>query len=448
MDTGPFAVADLALARRAGLAQNAIESTGDSRVRLPRTIDPEGFDAMAAPAAAPAAPLHQSRQDRLAALVIVRLAAGAATEHELSAHLAAWLGPGPGLNVGKDGGASRGELVRVVHGLLEHRLVSDSAGKLETTNAGKALAIRFLGLSDEAAIGSWPHVRDRLLPAIALGIATAAPARRKAAERLDGLRGLIVETAFGIASKGRPSAQRIRSRLAVLALERAFGDGIKAGLSAKTAMSPKASRLLAGQLAAKPRAHSSDARLVAQLAADAVGAKRSEVGQLRAAVVRRWLADGTLLRRLDKPEAAQTPRASTPASDAQRSSTGSSRAPHERAEAPALESSGQAPPRRPGPAEFALAVKAAAQAKAEGWAGNRKAFVSHVWAIIQERHAGWGLSEIEFKAMLVEAQRQGLIALANADLKDRRSLAEIEASAVSYKNAVWHYVRVLEREDA
>ncbi len=84
---------------------------------------------------------------------------------------------------------------------------------------------------------------------------------------------------------------------------------------------------------------------------------------------------------------------------------------------------------------------AATDATAEGWAGNRKAFISKVWERIQAGHAGWQLTEIEFKCMLTEAHRTGLLVLANADLKDKRALRELQASAVVYKNTVWHYVR-------
>ena len=44
--------------------------------------------------------------------------------------------------------------------------------------------------------------------------------------------------------------------------------------------------------------------------------------------------------------------------------------------------------------------------------------------------------------MLAEAHRAGLIVLANADLKDQRSIADIQASAIAYKNTIFHYVRV------
>ena len=54
----------------------------------------------------------------------------------------------------------------------------------------------------------------------------------------------------------------------------------------------------------------------------------------------------------------------------------------------------------------------------------------------------WGLSEIEFKCMLVEAHRAGSLALANADLKDNSNIAQVQDSAVVYKNAVFHFIRV------
>jgi trans-aconitate methyltransferase len=54
----------------------------------------------------------------------------------------------------------------------------------------------------------------------------------------------------------------------------------------------------------------------------------------------------------------------------------------------------------------------------------------------------WSLSEIEFKCMLVEAHRAGQLALANADLKDHKSIKDVQESAVVYKNAVFHYIRV------
>ncbi len=97
---------------------------------------------------------------------------------------------------------------------------------------------------------------------------------------------------------------------------------------------------------------------------------------------------------------------------------------------------------RPDLEGFAKAIQALAGACAEGWPGNRKAYISDIWLALRSSHPQWGLSEIEFKSMLAEAHRTGHVILANADLKDRRSLAKVQMSALAFKNAVLHYVRV------
>ena len=91
---------------------------------------------------------------------------------------------------------------------------------------------------------------------------------------------------------------------------------------------------------------------------------------------------------------------------------------------------------------FVDAVIDAARPVAEGWPGNRKAFISLVWKAIRNARPDWGLSEIAFKGMLAEAHRSGQIELATADLKDGRDLKSLEDSKILYKNTVWHFVRV------
>jgi hypothetical protein len=102
----------------------------------------------------------------------------------------------------------------------------------------------------------------------------------------------------------------------------------------------------------------------------------------------------------------------------------------------------ESPPPRPSLAEFARAVKNAAAPHAQGWPGNRKTFISQVWDAIRSEQNVWGLSEIEFKCMLAEAHRNGALVLSNADLKDKKNLADLERSATLYKNTVWHFVRL------
>jgi hypothetical protein len=97
---------------------------------------------------------------------------------------------------------------------------------------------------------------------------------------------------------------------------------------------------------------------------------------------------------------------------------------------------------RPDLAGFAQEVRRHADGCAQGWPGNRKAYISHVWHVMREKRAEWSLSEIEFKCMLIEAHRAGNLALANADLKDNNNIKDLQDSAVVYKNAVFHFIRV------
>ena len=80
---------------------------------------------------------------------------------------------------------------------------------------------------------------------------------------------------------------------------------------------------------------------------------------------------------------------------------------------------------------------------ATGWHGDRKAFISHVWHSIRAADPRAALTEDDFKRLLVQAHAAGKLHLTFADLKDGETDAEVRASAVISRNAVWHYVRVL-----
>ncbi len=364
------------------------------------------------------------------------------------------------------GGATRAEIVRDLMSFVSHRLspaewrAAAAGGASRLIAAGLAIEARGRLLPTEAgadamrrAFGSrgalpptWVDMREQRLVARALGLEGESAAKVKLLATPEGLRALVLQKAFGLPLKGNQTANRLRVELAVVALERAFGNKIKGGLGASGGFTAKAGRLLAGQLSARPRDFGTDGRLIAELAAEQAGAPQSDADALRLAVLRRWVS--TLL-----PAHAAT---STPvAAVLQRAErTGQIRDSQLR-DGPGRDAAGSAPandagpagltPRelqRPGLDDFATAVKTVAGTVAEGWPGNRKAFISRVWQAIRQSWPQWQLSEIEFKCMLAEAHRAGQIVLANADLKDKKSIAEIDASAIAYKNTVWHYVRV------
>lgn len=321
--------------------------------------------------------------------------------------------------------------------LIANSLLIETRGRLAPTETGALAAARFLGQKTLDGT-SWPELRDVALIAKGLGLEKETAARLKPLARVEGLRTLIVQKAFGLSVKKNPPPTKLRAQLAVVALERAFGNRIKAGFGKGSALSAKAGRLLAGQLSQNPRAFATDAKLISELAVECAGAREPTLDGLRVGVLRglgaRALEQGsTEIATPDAERQVMPTRVTEPAS----------------ALSPVANDVAPAPPKaipssRPDLSEFARAVKKAAASRAEGWPGSRKAFISHVWDAIRAGQPSWQVSEIEFKCMLAEAHRLGALALANADLKDKKSIKEFESSAVPYKNTVWHFVRVEE----
>lgn len=348
------------------------------------------------------------------------------------------------------------EIERDLAALADAGLAEIRASSVGATEAGIKRATMIMGGRGNLP-KSWAEARDVRLVAKALGIENEAPARLKALRKPDGLRARIVIQAFNLKLKGVPTPIRLRTALAQVALSRAFGDKMKPQAPSKSGLSPKAGRVLAGQLASKPQDFRTDSRLVAALAANAMGITRSDLPSLQLAVLRRYVTKGDIP--AETPKATRrrkvtrtapyikavgqgelplgAPAAAPATSPQQDDHADASSHSIEQALARAL-----SPPMRPDFAGFVATVRQSAGRVAEGWAGNRKAFISRVWRAIQASEPHWALTEIEFKCMLTEAHRAGQILLANADLKDDRNLRDVQESAVAYRNAVFHFVRV------
>ncbi|MCH9806254.1 MAG: hypothetical protein K0U74_00830 [Alphaproteobacteria bacterium] len=349
-------------------------------------------------------------------------------------------------------GATRAQIVRDFSPLFSHKLspaelrqaalddvdalecdglITSARGRFAVTDEGREAADRFLSRKGASA-GAWPEVRDGRLVAKGLGLEAIGPKKLKSLLTPDGLRAFILQQTYGLSPAGTQTTAKLRAQLAVVALERAFGNKIKTGLGAGSGFSAKAGRLLAGQLSSRPRDLGSDGRLVATLAAEAVDARQNDADALRIAILRR-LAESAL----------NEPKAKSPAK-VRTSALAAPAAKPVAANDAGLPGAALPPTRRPDPAAFARDVQVAARTCAEGWAGNRKALIARVWKAVEGAHPDWGLSEIEFKCMLGEAHRTGHLRLATADLKDQKSAEEIEASAITYKNTQWHLIRVVE----
>lgn len=271
---------------------------------------------------------------------------------------------------------------------------------------------------------SWQDLRNSVLVAKALTEvapnAAASTRLRKTVASANELRAAILETAFKLKLKQRRSVAEIRRQLA----GKAPSAGVRPAASGNASSDRRsADRARAARLLRSSRPVDSDGALIRQLAAEQVGSLQTDVTALRTALLRRLIVN-------DRPakisKAARVP--SRPAA-----------LPPRQGELPLAAPVAQ---RLPGLAEFARITVEAARQRAEGWAGNRRAFVSKVWSGIAASHPQWGLDEAAFKALLVDAHREGLISLTNADVREREALPELEASAIQHANSVWHYIRV------
>lgn len=165
-------------------------------------------------------------------------------------------------------------LVRLAdgHQLREHR------GRYRASEEGATAVARFLG-ENETHARAWSEQRDLWLVAKALGADAGKPGVRKALTRPEGLSALIVQQAFGLALREALSPSKLRTALALVALERTS----EAGKIPKKAgpLSADDGRKLAAQLLQSPREVSTDARLIAALSAEHLGAARPEIEVLR-----------------------------------------------------------------------------------------------------------------------------------------------------------------------
>ena len=303
----------------------------------------------------------------------------------------------------------RGEHDLLLVDLFGEGLVLQVKARLCASEKGVALAAGFLGGKDVSGL-DWTEVRDVVLVARALGLEALKPPKKKRLSSAIGLRSAIVERAFGIVAKGKAGPAAIRKALARKALS---------GSAGAKARSADAAREAAAGLLRRPRKIANDNELLALLAAEQVGSPQTAAPALRTSLLRRLIAKAA-----DAPKSAPRP-----------------------ASAPAVLASGKFAPvvavadRGGDLAAFAAEVNRVARQIGDGWLGSRRAFIARVHEKMQESCRLAGSIE-EFKTRLVEAHREGRVTLVYADLRDRASLADVQRSAVRYKNMEWHFVRV------
>jgi hypothetical protein len=240
----------------------------------------------------------------------------------------------------------------------------------------------------------WPDLSDRVLPALALGIAAGDAKLRARLDSRDAWAAAIVARALGVWRDGSPPT--LPSVCDALVWR-------ELGLPGTPKRCPPEIRALFVQRRLDDqREAGAPERLVRVLAAREVGAPRPELRALRDALVRGWLAGQAL---------------------------GEAKGSTAIAGSPAVRA-----------AEFADAVLRAADAVVDGWFGDRKVFVSAVWDELRREPRWAELGLAGFKARLVAAHRAGELELARADLVAAMDPALVAASETVADGASFHFL--------
>jgi hypothetical protein len=175
---------------------------------------------------------------------------------------------------------SPNSLDRAVKHLLAKGDASLQGGKLKLTESGRAVARAILG-NDVSK--PWPHIRDRRLPVLALGLDPDDTATQRKLTNPKTLKAAIIAVAFGTPKDAALMPDRVRSELVWRVLRGAVPELIGRGpFPTITKSNPVDCSILAGLAGVSAKRID---QVLAALAARAVGASRTDLDALRKRLV-------------------------------------------------------------------------------------------------------------------------------------------------------------------
>ena len=233
------------------------------------------------------------------------------------------------------------------------------------------------------AARTWPDLADRVLPALALGVAANDTRTHARLAGRDAWAAAIAGRALGLWTAGPPPTlpalcdALVWRSLAIPGKPKHCPDEVRAYFMA----------MQLGDAAGPARGGSPPDRLVRLLAAREVEAPRSELRALRDALVRSWLAGRAL-----------------------------------------------------GGRSFLDEVRDVTRLARDGVFGDRKVFISAVWDVLRRRPQWSTVGLEDFKARLVAAHRAGDLVLARADLVAAMNPELVAASETATDGASFHFI--------
>ncbi|MBK5963537.1 hypothetical protein CCR95_05390 [Thiocystis minor] len=290
------------------------------------------------------------------------------------------------------------------------QLERQGASRWRLTTAGREAGLAWLSVRQTAKPLSWPQVRNIALQARALGLPPPrTDQERKQLASADGLRAAILAVQYSLPGGPYPTLAQARNAL-LWWLLLAAPENPRHRRERWPAVSGQrfmhnAPKILLNDLLGTASDLPVDNALK-QLVAQSIGARRTDVNELRLTVLRRALADAVP----DAPATLAAPDQATPASVDL--------------------------------AAFAATVIQTARTTATGRFGEDKIFISHVWERLREAGRDAELTETQFKERLAEANRQGLLRLSRADLAYTLDPDDVARSELRYLTATFHFIRL------
>jgi hypothetical protein len=300
--------------------------------------------------------------------------------------------------------ASEGRISRTIKGKADRSAITDS---------GRRAALGLLGLDDLPPRTTWSKLKGAHLQALALGLGGAGSDRIKPVSNAPGFKAALMKRRFDLSVGDRATLAQATD---ALAWQRIGIDSTRK-FTAKAVLAALLDREQGGRPVDPNKA-------VDQILAREVGARKSDVGELRQATLRAWLDSAELAPSPAEPRAASP----TPVDQA-----GEGRLRLFVADEPLP---------APDLPRFASRVLEVASACETGRFGPDRVLISHVWHAMRAFPEFASLGLDEFKRRLAEANRARLLDLGRADLVEAMDQGDLRESETRYLDAAFHFVRL------
>lgn len=271
--------------------------------------------------------------------------------------------------------------------------------KYELTEKGEEQVLRFLGLRKRSIRLQWRTVKTKYLPAIALGISPGSDEFKSRYKDIDNLRGEILRQKHNLNIPVFPTLTQATDAW----IWKQLGIQTDKPFSKTTLLQ----ELINWEL--KLRIQGKIKTIIKPLCQQAVDARNSTAQELQAALIRS-LIDGSVV---PKSETLPIEEKFLPRED-----------------------------KKFNIEQFAKDVIECASQTSTGWFGEDKIFISHIWQRFKQQPEYANMEETDFKTHLTEANHQGSLSLAQADMIDAMNSDDVRESETRYLNSRFHFLRI------